>query len=63
MAQFTRDNTEGYSDHDLSVLNARFEDDVYLPPEALERFTDQEVVDWRQHVSEHVLADFNAKQS
>lgn len=61
MPRFTADNTEGYSAHDLAVLNNRFEDEVYLPPEARLAMSDSEIKSWHDHCAEQVLADFDAE--
>lgn len=60
MARFRQDNTEGYSDADLAILNARFDEAVYLPPDALERMGDLERGSWEDHCAEQVMADFDA---
>lgn len=62
MTRFTQHNTEGYSAHDLDVLNARFEDAIYLPLDALGAMNDMEIKSWHDHMAEQVLADFDAEK-
>lgn len=59
MDRFRTDNTEGYSCSDLALLNERFLDAVYLPPDALARMSDIERKSWEDHCAEQVLADFD----
>ena len=63
MTRFTADNTEGYSAADLAVLNARYDADVYLPPDALARMSEIGIKSWQDHVAELTLADFDSSQA
>jgi hypothetical protein len=63
MARFTHDNTEGYSDHDLKVLNERLEEAIHLPIDTLLEMNEIEIGSWHDHCAERVLADFDANAS
>jgi hypothetical protein len=60
MPRFTQDNTAGYSDAELIVLNARFDAEVFLPADAWATMNDLERGSWEDHIAERVLADFDA---
>jgi hypothetical protein len=61
MPRFTRENTEGYSDTQLAVMNEWFDDAAHLPPEAWDKMSDIERKLWKDHCAEQVLEDLLAR--
>lgn len=61
MPRFTQHNTEGYSEQDLKILNARYLEAVHILPEGAESADDLWVQSWEDHCAEKVLTDFDIK--